>query len=200
MVDRPAAALFVLLAATLAACETAPPPPLYQPREVARTYGYFEQQLSADRYRVGYSAPVERSRADDSVERRRETDGLIDLAYDLALLRAAQLAVAAGRPAFEVSERENNVQVDVRRYYYDPVFPGPFPFRRYGWYPYPYHYPYYYGPYASRDAVLGVETQMTVTMLDAARPGAFDARETLDRLRSKYPDAIGYQTTAAPSG
>ncbi len=198
MADRRTRFALALVPALLAAaCSTAPPPPLYQPRDATRTYGYFEQQVAPGRYRVGYSAPVERTAAYDSIERKRETDRLIDLSYDLAMLRAAQLATAAGRPAFELSERENNVQVDTRVEAYP--YPGaiyPFgPYYRYGWYP----YPYAYGPYAGgRDTFIGVEVQMTATLLDALRPGAFDARETLSRLLAKYPEAAPpYYPTAA---
>ena len=102
----------------------------------------------------------------------------------MALLRAAQLALANGHPAFAVSDRENNVQVDVRReYYHDPFFP-PYLYygRRYG-YPWPY-YPHYH---ASRRVELAVEVVMTATLLDSMRDDAFDARETAARLQAKYP-------------
>src|SRR5690606_16759014 len=101
--------------------------PLYSAVQVTGSFRYFEEHLGGDRYRVGYRAPIRRAYSLTRAEREREAQRLINLSYDLALLRAAELAQAQGAAGFDIADRENNVEVNVHEgYAYDPLFP-PFP-------------------------------------------------------------------------
>ena len=121
---------------------------------------------------------------------------------DLALWRAAELALEVGYPALTVSERDNDTRVEVfGDPYYDPfVYPGypflypPYPFFHYGppfghlRHPF---YSSYYEPYAE----LMVSVTITVTFGgglggEDLGAGALDAQATLERLREQYPDAV----------
>jgi len=134
------ALLAILAVAALTGCVAvpppAPPPPLMSPYPASGYgYGYAEERLGPDLLRVVYYGPV-RALEYDGVTRRPQLDRAASEAADLALWRAAQLAVADGKPAFAIIERRADTDT-LRRpggYAYDP------------WWPH-YGYPYGYGPY-----------------------------------------------------
>lgn len=174
-------------AGALSGCESRPRPPLYSSAQATGSFGYFEEQLGKDRLRVGYRAPLRRDSTTSQGERRREADRLVNLSYDLALLRAAELAQVQGAPSFDVSERENDVEVAVYTHYApDPFYP-PWPY----WHPrysyWPHHYGGYYGPmhYGGRSSEVAVSVTFVVT-LKPDGGGAFDTADTLASLRSKH--------------
>lgn len=79
------------LLAALVACSAAPTP--YQP--ALERYGYSEQQLESERWRVSF--------AGNSATPRRQVDNYL-------LYRAAELTVATGHDWFEVADQ--NVEID----------------------------------------------------------------------------------------
>ena len=169
----------------LAAC-AGQPRPLYAPFGELGGYGYTEQQLSETRLRVRYEAPTDTTYDTGRIDRERQSDAQVGMAYDMALMRAAELTLARGYPAFEVTERENDVAVDVTPrypYYYDPfLFPGPFYRKR------PFYY--YPPPYAfERHATFGAGVTLLVELRRQVGPETLDAQATLARLRAKYPNA-----------
>jgi hypothetical protein len=170
----------------LAAC-AGEPRALYAPFGQLGGYGYTEQQLSETRLRVRYEAPTDTVYDTGRIERDRQSDARLTIAYDMALLRAAELSLARGYPAFAVTERENDVAVEVEpRYpfYRDPfLFPGPFHRRRHA-----YHYPPPY--YFERHATFGAGVTLLVELRRAVAPEALDARATVARLQAKYPNAL----------
>ena len=175
----------VLLAAAIAvaACAPAAPVALYSSLEVGGTFGYSEQQLSDTSYRVTYSAPVRTTYAYGGAQRKRETELRLTLAYDLALWRAAELALANGYKAFEVSKQDADVQVDIRDDYdFGPVFYNRNLYRL-G------YFPYRYSAYFDRYARLAAQVSIAVEFRDALSEDAFDAESTLKKLRAKYPSA-----------
>lgn len=177
--------LLPLAALLLAAC-AGQPRPLYAPFGELGGYGYTEQQLSETRLRVRYEAPTDTTYDTGRIERDRQSDAQVSLAYDMALLRAAELALARGYPAFAVTERENDIAVDVTpRYpfYRDPfLFPGPFHRRRHlHYYPPPYYF--------ERHATFGAGVTLLVELRRTVGPEALDARATLARLQAKHPNA-----------
>ncbi len=169
----------LVLAGALAVAGCAPEAryPLYSPLELAESFGYAEQQLSETGYRVSYSAPIRRTYAYGREKRQQQAGERLALAYDLALWRAAELALANGYPAFEVSDRDNSVQVDIRNEYYHH-------------YPFFHHRHHFYGFY-DRYAELAARVSIAVDFRAAPDGDRLDAEATLKRLRAKYPDAAG---------
>ena len=141
--------------------------------------------MGSDSALVSYSAPIRSTRARGRAVRRRLADVQVALAYDLALRRAAEVSLANGFPAFDVTARENDVQFDVvPDYFYDPFF-YPDPFFRHGRFR---HHRFigqdYYGE-------LAVRVSLTIHLTARPSDQGFDAERTLARLRAKYPDAAG---------
>jgi len=175
----------------LAGCAPVPVYPLYTSVQVAGSFGYAEQRIADARYTVTYTAPVQRTYAYGGARRDQDADRRVALAYDLALWRAAELALAHGYPAFRVAERNNDIQVDVRHdAYYDP-FPDFGHHHRYGHFPrgYPSYYPSY--------AYLAAGVTLAVEFRRAGAGDTFDARATRERLRAHYaqataPGSAGY--------
>ena len=192
--------LGILLGGVLAACSQTPRPPLMSPIAQVVDYGYADRDLGNDRVEVTYLGPSYRVSTWRS-SRQEAVDQARAQAEELATWRAAQVALARGKPAFDIVDRRSNVEVDIRQHY------DPYPF---GWAPYGYsHYPYYwarapfYSPWPAfgsyRDAYAQAEAALTVRLLDEVQPGALDARETANRLTSKYGPPAG-QPTPVPQG
>lgn len=174
----------------LAAC-AGPPGPIYVPFGQAGGYGYAEEQLSETRLRVRYEAPTRTAYDVGRTERERAAAARVTLAYDMALRRAAELALARGFRAFAVTERQNDVLVDVAPDYpfyphgYSPfLFHGPLYRRHFG-----HHHLHHYPHFLDRNATVGAGVTLLVELRRTDGPDALDAKATLARLQAKYPDA-----------
>lgn len=178
---RMAAVLGCLAAA---GCAAGPKPPLYSALQTTGSFGYFDEDLGGDRVRIGYRAPIRRSYDLSRAARERESDRLVSLAYDLALLHAAEIAEGRGAASFDIAERENNIDATVETAYAPDPFYAPWPYRHHRYYgPYP-----FYGPpiYADRSTEIAVGVTF-VAELRRDDAGAFTTSETLARLRQRYP-------------
>lgn len=176
------AAILGCLAA--AACTAGPKPPLYSALQTTGSFGYFDEDLGRDRVRIGYSAPIRRSHDFSRAARERESERLVNLAYDLALLHAAEVAERRGAASFDVAERENNVDATIETAYGPDPFYAPWPYRHHRYYG---PYPFYGSPiYADRSTELAVGVTFVAEMRRDAG-GAFPTGETLSRLRQRYP-------------
>jgi hypothetical protein len=173
--------------ALLVACATGPAPPLLSPIEVAHVYGYSERPLGDNRYEISYLGPRRRSLR--SPEAHSETSAAERTqAFDFALWRAAQIALAQGFAGFRVS----NVRTDTSTVVdndYDPLYgPGPYPFRPWGrpWEP-------SWGPYWAPSPYAYEQTRVTfdVTLLQALGEGDYNAADVIAQLRQTYPGAEG---------
>ena len=137
-------------------------------------------------------APIVATYAYPDGQRRQEIEQEVARANDLALWRAAELALAADYPALTVEERDREVRIE--------VIGGPYasPFYGYFYSPYPFGHhgrPHglmspafqqgFYEPYAE----LIVTVTITVEFAESVGSGALDAGATLDRLRAQYPGA-----------
>jgi hypothetical protein len=169
----------------LAACASGPSYPLYSPQAVTGTFGYSEQKISGTTFKVTYVTP-QRSSIDsrNAVEERRQA--LLTLSNDMAIWRAAALALANGQKEFRVTRRDNDV--DVQRSTYDS-----YPYhsqRRYGPPGRPYYGPDFYGP-PWPDTSVWLRAQTTLIVEFGRRPGEdfFIADEAITRLRQTYPGA-----------
>lgn len=165
-------ALAVIAAAGLAACATSTP---YQPAATGGGYGFSEQRIEENRYRITFRG--------NSLTTRETVENSL-------LYRAAELTVQNGYDYFVVVENETETQTSYSRTAY-PAFYG-----RYV-YGYPHHYyafPYYaYGfgwgyPYDSYtreyrrySAVAFVSMHKGDKPADS--PRAFDARDVIENLR-----------------
>jgi hypothetical protein len=155
-------------------------------------FGYSNRDLNNGRVEVNYLGPSYRV-STFRASRQEALDQAKAQAEDLATWRAAQVALAKGKPAFEVVDKHSNVEVDVRDYY-DPYPSAWWP---YGYYPYRWaRGPFYPFPYYTRyrDAYAQAEVSLTVQLLDKMKPGALDAQETAARLSTKYGPAANPQT------
>ena len=114
-----------LLMIAIAAC-AAGPPPQTKSAMVAATpqsgFGYSETKLASDRYEVSYVTPALSLPADGKA-RASALEKEARRAYDLALWRAAQLALAGGFTELTIgpTHRDEDVKVTTR---YQPTAPG----------------------------------------------------------------------------
>lgn len=168
------------LAALLGACATGPGHPLYSPIATAGTFGYVDEQRSAKEFRVAYIAPTEFGAIYYGARKEEAQARNLALAYDMALRRAAELAIANGYPGFVVKRRDNDVNVQV----YDDILGDPY---LGGWPASRYRFPYYYpGPYRYRRGQMRIMVALEVTMVEEADGEAFDAKSLIERLEAKY--------------
>lgn len=178
--------VFIVLGLALDACGgvPAPQPPLMTPLAETRTYGYAEKTLSGGRIEVSYLGPSRRvpvARAERAIhleDARREAE-------DLALWRAAQIAIARKAPAFAVLDRRVDVDTEVRR------SGGGYPFGGHGYYRYrtrgryPFSsYPYY--GFGFRNAYAQARVRLTIGFVKKSTQGARDALAVAAQMRQKY--------------
>ncbi len=173
----------VIALLSIAGC--GPTYPLYAPLNVAKSHGYSDTRVDAKTYLVTYRAPERTSLAVTSAQRNADSLARIALAYDMALWRASQLALANGYPAFTVTDRTNDVRVAPG--YTDPYGAAfPYPPYYYGRGPYFPTYNYYYPDFW----YISASVTLRVTFDSVIKPGAFDARDAIARLQAHYPNAL----------
>lgn len=181
--------VFIVLGLTLGACSGVPPPqpPLMTPLAQTRTHGYAEKTLSGGRIEVSYLGPSRRvpvTRAERALHLERARLE----AEDLALWRAARIAIARKVPAFAILDRRIDVDVEIRRT--DTVYPfGGYGYHRYrgrGYYPFS---PYPFHSYGFRDAYAQARARLTIGLVKKSTPGARDALAVAAQMRQKYPTA-----------
>jgi hypothetical protein len=165
----------------IAGCATGPQYPLYSALAVTGTFGYTEQRINDTTYRVTYVTPARTAYSPYANPEPYRT-ALLNLANDMALMRAAELALASGYQTFRVTQRDNDV--DVRRERYDRFCDDPFWPRRPLYYP-----PSYYrcGP----DGYTHFQARSTLTVEFGNKPGDehYVAQDVLNRLQQTYPTA-----------
>ena len=188
----------LFLAATLAAagalagCQTASPrAPLYTPQQQAKSFGYSEKQVSPGLYEVNYVGPRTRI-ATWGDPHQADVKAVKMAAGDMARLRAADLALKKGFPAFKIEKFESDATVNRDDYYpwgptvgfgfglghnYGHHHHGPFTGIGIG-------FPHGYGGGNRSDAKARVKMQ--VRMLPAPGPDGEDAAKVLRDLRGKY--------------
>ncbi|HEY4133701.1 MAG TPA: hypothetical protein VGO34_00670 [Alphaproteobacteria bacterium] len=170
----------------LAACGTSGPVyPLYSSAAVTGSFGYSEQKLSPNSFKVTYVAPV-REVADsrNAIDERRQS--LLTVSNDMAIWRASDLALANGQKEFRVTRRDNDV--DVQRDTYES-----YPYRPYYRRGPPYYgpAPYFGPPWPERDSYVRLRARTTLVIEFGHQPGTdfFIADEAIARLRQTYPGA-----------
>lgn len=160
-------------AAGLAACATSTP---YQPAADGRGYGFSEQRIEQDRYRITFRG--------NSLTTREQVENSL-------LFRAAELTLEQGFDYFVVVENDTEASTRYRSSP-DPAFYGRY---RYGYPGYYYAFPYYaygfgwgspYDSYTTREYTR-YSAIAFVTMHNGEKPRdnpqAFDARQVMSNLR-----------------
>lgn len=166
-------ALAAFAALTLAACATSTP---YQPASQGRGYGFSEQRIEENRYRITF-------RGNSSTTREMVENSL--------LYRAAELTLLNGFDYFIAIESDT----ETRTTYSTSSSPAFFGRYAYGYPGYYYAFPYYaYGwgwgaPYDSYTREITRYSAVAfVTMHKGGKPSdnpqAFDAREVMQNLRA----------------
>jgi hypothetical protein len=175
------AAVLASAALALSACATATP---YGPAGYDSRYGYSEQRIDSDRFRVSF--------AGNSVTSREQVEmGL--------LLRAAEITVQNGHDWFATVERATDRDVRYQAtpdpFYYDRYSPfwGP----RWRFYHRGYWSPWRYDPFGSDLNVREIDRYEATAEIVMGRgpkpagdPNAFDAREVIDNLGPRLPRAM----------
>jgi hypothetical protein len=189
--------MLVVLLASLAACSSVPPAPLMSPIAVARDHGYAETPVGDNRFAVTYIAPTQRTYR-DLASRGAVTTAERSQAFDLAVWRAAQIALAQGYRGFRVTSTRSNTNAFSDNNY-DPFFgpwygPGGFPRRGFWGGP----YGPYWGPPPDPYSYVQTEVTIDVTMLHDPAPGDYDAQSAIEQMRRTYPGAEG--PPPAPAG
>ena len=174
------AAVLASAALALSACATATP---YGPAGYGSRYGYSEQRIDADRYRISF--------AGNSVTSREQVEMAL-------LLRAAEVTVQNGYDWFATVERATDRDVRYQAtpdpFYYDRYSPfwGP----RWRYYRRGYWSPWYdpFGPDLDVREIDRYEATAEIVMgrgsKPAGDPNAFDAREVIDNLGPRVPRAM----------
>lgn len=159
-----------LALATLAACAT---PTAYGPAATPRGYGYSEQQIEQNRFRVSF-------RGNTVTERDQVEAGL--------LYRAAELTLTRGGDYFIVADRDTDSRSRLQAV--GGGYPGFSPGWRYfsprwGWRPW--YDPFWDDPVSYRE-VTQFEANAEITMFHgqkpADNPNAYNAREVQENLRA----------------
>jgi len=166
-----------ILLLVVAACAQTPPDSLLVPRKSVKSFGFSDKKLDETRYLVAFSGPEVTT--DNTMEnqvafaaRRAE-----ETARDLALARAAQIALARGYPAFAVTSAKSEMKQVIVGHDYrrngNPVYDNV-------------HgealgYPtaIYFRP----EATLAIELRRQATN------GAMDAREVAEKMKRRYAGA-----------
>ena len=192
--------LLVSLLLLLAACATpAPPKPAMVPVGTTGDFGYSSQDLGPDRIAVTYrgdAVAVSASNPRDDARTKAERDK----ARDLALWRAAQIALERGQAGFKIENEKSDSDIEVqRRSYYRPSpFYDPF------WDPYDdpfgprYRRPYWrddwpYSYQQVRSATARAVVTLTVTLYQSFDPkveGMQSTAETIAKLKATRSGAV----------
>lgn len=189
-------------AVLLAGCQTAAPrKPLYTSQQQAKSFGYSEKEISPGLYQVQYAGPRTRV-ATYGDTHKTDVKNVKSAARDMARLRAADLALKKGFPAFRIEKVENDATVRREDYYpWSPTVGFGFGYGHGG-----YHGPFtgigfaypYAGGYRSDAAA---KVTMQVRMLPEPGPDGEDAAKTLAELRTRYGgEASGAGATKTTGG
>jgi hypothetical protein len=184
----------VLALFAVAACTPAAPRPAMVQQSDQVRYGYSDRELSDGRFEVVYQTPVLRTSA-STLTREDDIEFEKKRAYDLALWRAAQIAIDRGFERIVVDQSHSDAEVEVDENLYPGYGTGAY--GGYGYYgggwpdPYAYRYsPFFYAPpYYRSFAYMQVTVTLTVSEAAASNTKALDAQATAARLSTQYANS-----------
>ena len=196
----------------LAACSSTPSYPLMTPIQVAKNFGYFDQPIDDTHWVVSYVTPRQAGygyRFDQSPAEAQAKG----LAMDMALWHASQVAEAHGYAGFSVTDRRSSTDaVNVEDFYSDPYWYGGWGWRHgwggggwggggwgwggWGWGGGPWGGPWGADWYNDQHSTLQVEAKLVIALTQAPKTGEYRADDTINRLRTAYPEAEGAPAAA----
>jgi hypothetical protein len=97
--------LVLAMLTVVGGCAQESPRPLLSPRSAGDEFGYTEQRLDETRRQIDYKTPFYAVSTTDPQNRAAQGQGVREMALDLALLRAAELARSEGYPALKVLDQ-----------------------------------------------------------------------------------------------
>src|SRR5262245_3731262 len=109
----------VLALLAVAACSAATPRPAMVQQSDEVRYGYSDRELSDGRFEVIYETPVLRTSA-STLSREDDIEAEKKRAYDLALWRAAQIALERGYDRILVDQSHSDAEVEID----ENLYPG----------------------------------------------------------------------------
>lgn len=180
--------LLGLCAVVAASCSTrSPAPSLMSPIAETGTYGYREHRLDPSGFEITYVGPRYRLPVEGAV-RRTYADAAVAQAFEMALWRAAEIALAEDSPGFVVTRRSTDLDLAT-----DPggfLTPVPYPFDD------PFHplgaYRFRHGPlmpfrrdYVPPSAFGQGRATIAIRLVTSVDGEAHDARRTIDTLRAR---------------
>lgn len=186
-------ATFFAVAAALASagCATAPAeplPPYMSPYPAGKYgYGYGEERLTPDTWRVTYQGPWQEL-ATEPAAQRAQIERAAMATSELALWRASQLVLANGKSAYTVIDRRTDTETQLQPagYAVDPFWPHYSLHDRFGRWPY-WHAPLWREPaYVPGRAGGRAKTTLTVRFAAKASRETIDAAETAQRLQQVW--------------
>ena len=159
--------------------------PLYAPLAAGIDHGYSDRALAPDKYAVAYDAPPFHSQAVSKKGRDSEVQRRVQLAYDMALWRAAELASRNGYPAFVTSDRTNTIALERHDYSDLPEHPQCYSPSTVGI--------INCGPFTPPDyldgyVIIRAHVALTAQFETSATPGSLNADDTIAKLKAQYPD------------
>jgi hypothetical protein len=197
---------------TLGACATRPPQPAMVAQSQQGDFGYSETKLATDRFEVRYATPDVPLPVDEDRKIAALTDQK-QRAYDLALWRAAQIALAGGYGALRIEQEHRDANVTVRRETvpvatgaYGSYGPGDMLYPGWAYNPHYYHghhgfyghhgfgtpFWFYSDPFAY-ETRLSVSARINASLVaafaKAPGPESLDAGATAQRLAKQYAGA-----------
>ena len=190
-------AVVVAIGLGLSGCANSPGYPLMTPLQVAKDFGYTERPVDNGRYEVTYVVPPT-----NAIGYRYDLQPSIDqaktMAFDLATLRAAELAQQAGWQGFDVVDKHTSSDDQNSGPYWAGWgawggwggWAGPWGWgdpwgwgwhRHYGWDGYAY-------PPEQR---VQAEAKLTVQFVNDPKPGQYRATDVVAQVGTRYPNAFG---------
>ena len=165
----------VATAMLVAACAPRSFQDLHVPYDAGSGYGYSERRLDERRFAVTYNAPVQTGFTFTGERGRQASEAELARAYDFALARAAEIAIANDYAAFRVEDRRNEAMSQNYEAWSNPTGP-PLAQQRI---------------YSMDEAYLAARVTLVVALVPRLEPGAFDAHATLETIRGRYAPAAG---------
>jgi hypothetical protein len=187
----------------LAGCKSGPVYPLMTPLQVAQSFGYDDHPLGDNKYEVLYVAPQQNAigfRYDTTPTERAQKD----MAFDLATLRAAQMAQQSGWKGFDVIDKHSSTD----NQFYDPWYDngwgdcGPWGWGGgwgwHGWGGWGGRCGWDGGFYNPPEQRVQVEVKLTIVFVTDVKPGQYSAQSVIDQVTARYPGVLGPMPSPPP--
>jgi len=203
MLQRIGTAILLVGVLGLGGCVTSPNYPLMTPIEVAHDFGYSEHPGDAGKYEVSYVAPPMREigyrfSVEPSIEQAKT------MAFDLATLRAAQLAQQSGWQGFDVVDKHTSSDDEFIGPWWGggPWGGGPWGGPWGGWWGggWGWHRHHEWLGYDEPpEQRVQAEAKLTIAFTNDVRPGQYRAADVVQQVTGRYPGVSAPVLPAPPA-